>query len=215
EKERERELEEKRLKQEEDKQRKDKELKRDLEQKKRKLEEDRQRREKERERELEEKRLKQEEDKQRREKERERELAEKNRQEKLKQEVQKTLDTLKQNNKLQKQQQIEELNKQKAGADAAQAEMQGELDEYIKAITKKVNDSWLFQPNASLQVVYDLVLSETGKVLVVTLVEESGNRAYDESVEKAIRIASPLPVPKDSSFFQKTFGRGVSIKFKF
>ena len=193
EKERERELEEKRLKQEEDKQRKDKELKRDLEQKKRKLEEDRQRREKER----------------------ERELAEKNRQEKLKQEVQKTLDTLNQNNKLQKQRQIEELNKQKAGADAAQAEMQGELDEYIMAITKKVKDSWLFQPNASSQVVYDLVLSETGKVLVVTLVEESGNRAYDESVEKAIRIASPLPVPKDSSFFQKTFGSGVSITFKF
>ena len=49
----------------------------------------------------------------------------------------------------------------------------------------------------------------------IRLSKSSGNPAYDESVEKAIRIASPLPVPKDSSFFQKTFGRGVSIKFKF
>jgi hypothetical protein len=47
------------------------------------------------------------------------------------------------------------------------------------------------------------------------LIDSSGNPAYDESVKKAILIASPLPVPKEQPFFERTFGRGVSIEFKF
>ena len=190
---------------------------RELEEKKRKLEEDRQRKEKERERELEEKKSKLEEDKQRREEVRERELEEKKRQEKFQQEAQKTLDKLKQNDKLQKQRQTDELNKQQADADASQAAMQDELSKYKIAIKRAVEKKWAWNGTSTgLQVVYELVLSESGVVDDIRLSKSSGNPAYDESVKKAIQIASPLPLAGiKQSFFQKTFGRGVRIDFKF
>jgi colicin import membrane protein len=37
----------------------------------------------------------------------------------------------------------------------------------------------------------------------VKLAKSSGNRAYDEAVERAILKSSPLPLPEDRSLFRK------------
>ena len=49
------------------------------------------------------------------------------------------------------------------------------------------------------------------------LIGRAANLWYREIqfMKKAILIASPLPVPKEQPFFERTFGRGVSIEFKF
>ena len=220
-------------KREEEKQLKEKELKRQLQEKEskqevadeererkvveqnRKVEEDKKLKDKERERKLAEQNRKVEEDKQREEKDLKRQLEERERRVEEVQKLQATLDKNKQDQDLQRQQGIEELNKQKADAAVAEATMQDELNKYRNAIVKKVRENWNFEPRGSLRVIYQLRLSEAGDVVVIQLVKTSGDAAYDESVKKAIQIASPLPVPKDQSFFQKTFGTGVSIIFIF
>ena len=51
----------------------------------------------------------------------------------------------------------------------------------------------------------------------IKLAQSSGNAAYDESVRKAIQMASPLMRndPPDATFFQRYFADGVNIEFKF
>ena len=94
--------------------------------------------------------------------------------------------------------------------------MQDELSKYTQLIHDAVLDKWAFNGRKGLQVAYELVLSESGEVVSVRLGGSSGNEAYDESVRKAIQIASPLPLSGiKRSFFEKTFGRGVTINFKF
>lgn len=45
-------------------------------------------------------------------------------------------------------------------------------------------------------------LIPSGDVMSVVLIEGSGNSLFDESAERAVRKASPLPVPKDPSVFK-------------
>lgn len=45
-------------------------------------------------------------------------------------------------------------------------------------------------------------LIPSGDVMSVALIESSGNSLFDESAERAVRKASPLPVPKDPSVFK-------------
>ena len=52
-----------------------------------------------------------------------------------------------------------------------------------------------------------------GEVLDVTLIEASGNRAYDAAIERAIRSASPLPVPPANSELFPTF-RELKLDFR-
>jgi colicin import membrane protein len=51
--------------------------------------------------------------------------------------------------------------------------------------------------------IFDVTLLPTGEVLTAVQRKSSGNRAYDEAVERAIRKASPLPKPDDLSVFQR------------
>ena len=51
--------------------------------------------------------------------------------------------------------------------------------------------------------VFSVSLLPTGEVLTVRMKKSSGNRAYDEAVERAILGASPLPKPDDPSVFQR------------
>jgi colicin import membrane protein len=153
-------------------------------------------------------------------KERERLLAEaeKKRQEKLKKirETQKQLEKLEQSSSLTEKQSQDALQKQQSETRRLQAAMQDEIDKYSNQIKDKVLKNWAYSTDRSgLRVVYELVLSSSGTVVDLELIDSSGNPAYDESVKKAILIASPLPVPKEQPFFERTFGRGVSIEFKF
>lgn len=67
------------------------------------------------------------------------------------------------------------------------------------AIKRKVENSWLRPPSAAnrdLQAKVRVCLNESGSVLLVQVIESSGNDAFDRSVEAAVYRADPLPMPK-------------------
>jgi len=51
--------------------------------------------------------------------------------------------------------------------------------------------------------IFSVSLLPNGEVLTVRMKKSSGNKAYDEAVERAILGASPLPKPDDASLFQR------------
>jgi colicin import membrane protein len=53
------------------------------------------------------------------------------------------------------------------------------------------------------EAVFNVSLLPNAEVLNVRMRKSSGNRAYDEAVERAILAASPLPMPSDRSLFQR------------
>lgn len=71
-------------------------------------------------------------------------------------------------------------------------------------IKRKVTQNWNRPVSVSgklrCKIRIGLILS--GDVMSVVVVESSGNQLFDESAERAVRKASPLPVPKDPNVFQ-------------
>lgn len=68
----------------------------------------------------------------------------------------------------------------------------------IAAIQQKVARNWLRPPGAAeqgLKCVIRVRLGSSGSVLLVQVVESSGNGAFDRSAEAAVRKADPLPMP--------------------
>ena len=53
------------------------------------------------------------------------------------------------------------------------------------------------------EAIFDVTLLPTGEVLSAVRRKSSGNRAYDEAVERAILKSSPLPKPDDPGLFQR------------
>jgi len=51
--------------------------------------------------------------------------------------------------------------------------------------------------------IFNVSLLPNGEVLTVRMKKSSGNKAYDEAVERAILGASPLPKPDDATIFQR------------
>jgi colicin import membrane protein len=66
-------------------------------------------------------------------------------------------------------------------------------------IPVQVADAVAGNPDA----IFNVSLLPNGEVLTVRMRKSSGNRAYDEAVERAILGASPLPKPDDASLFQR------------
>ena len=80
------------------------------------------------------------------------------------------------------------------------------------AIKRKVQNSWLRPPTASdadLQATVRVRLNNNGSVLLVQVLNSSGNSAFDRSVVAAVNKADPLPMPKSptllSEFREFTF----------
>lgn len=53
------------------------------------------------------------------------------------------------------------------------------------------------------EAVFEVIQIPTGEVIDVRLRKSSGNRAYDDAVERAVRKSSPLPKPDDPRDFQR------------
>ena len=115
----------------------------------------------------------------------------------------------------------EEAAKQKAEAERkrkaeeaararAEAELQAQLEaervqsvlgEYIAYIADKVERNWR-QPQgtpAGLKCTVNVKLIPGGDVVSARVVQSSGDTLFDDSAEKAVLKASPLPVPDDPS----------------
>jgi len=83
---------------------------------------------------------------------------------------------------------------------AAQFAAEQEASEQARVmglIQAKVNRNWLRPPGTEgLKCTVRVRLGSTGTVLLVSVVESSGNVAFDRSVEAAVRKADPLPMPR-------------------
>jgi colicin import membrane protein len=60
------------------------------------------------------------------------------------------------------------------------------------------------------EAIFDVALLPNGEVLTVRMRKSSGNKAYDEEVQRAINAASPLPKPDQPSLFR----RELELKFR-
>jgi colicin import membrane protein len=71
------------------------------------------------------------------------------------------------------------------------------LNEYIARIQAKVRGNWILpaELQGNPEAVFDVVQLPTGEVLSIRIARSSGNRAYDNAVERAILKSSPLPLP--------------------
>jgi colicin import membrane protein len=98
---------------------------------------------------------------------------------------------------------------------AQQASMQARLvGEYKDRIMAKIKRFVIVPPDlaGNPQAEFDVVLLPGGDVLSVKLKRSSGLPAYDNSVERAIYKAQPLPLPPDPALFQDF--RELHLKFR-
>jgi len=111
------------------------------------------------------------------------------------------------------------LSKQQVAAEAArqrvaaQAAAQRLMNDAIGRISSHIRRFVIMPPDVAgnPQAEFEVSLIPTGEVLNVKLSRSSGNPAYDNAVERAIRKASPLPLPTDPSLV----GRFRELKLKF
>lgn len=101
-----------------------------------------------------------------------------------------------------------------AGPPAMSAVQQGEVDKYINMIRNKVhqnvNQQLCGSGNPELE--FAMALAPTGDIVgTPRMLKGSGITACDQSVERAILLAQPLPVPKEPDLFARF--RDLKLKF--
>ncbi|MDA1073963.1 MAG: cell envelope integrity protein TolA [Proteobacteria bacterium] len=86
---------------------------------------------------------------------------------------------------------------------------------YQAGIYQLVKANWSRPPSArnGMQAKVEVELIPTGDVVSVTIVQSSGNAAFDRSAESAVRKARRFVVPEDSSVFERHFRR-FSLLFR-
>lgn len=112
---------------------------------------------------------------------------------------------------LSKQRETAEAARQQVAAQAAaQARL---MNDAISRISSHIRRFVVMPPDVvgNPQAEFEVSLIPSGEVLNVKLSRSSGNPAYDNAVERAIRKASPLPLPTDSMLV----GRFRELKLKF
>jgi len=109
----------------------------------------------------------------------------------------------------------QELARQLEAEEQAQANELAtrEIDKYQVLIRQKVIRNWLKPPGSSKGLVSKVKvrLIPGGDVIDVKVIKSSGNAVYDRSVERAVRKASPLPLPKDPAIAARMY----DIEFNF
>lgn len=100
-------------------------------------------------------------------------------------------------------------------ADLRDAEADVETKTYAAAIREAIKREWSRPPSARLgmQARLRVDLVPSGDLLAVTLLESSGNPAFDRSAEQAVRKVERFDVPKESRLFEKSFRR-FTLLFK-
>lgn len=80
---------------------------------------------------------------------------------------------------------------------------------YFQAIYDQVVNNWSRPPSArnGMKALLRVDLVPTGDLVNVTVVESSGNSAFDRSAEQAVRKAGKFEVPKESALFESKFRR--------
>jgi colicin import membrane protein len=96
-------------------------------------------------------------------------------------------------------------------AAAREARLQTQRQQYIMQIAQKVENNWLRPATTSEGQSCDVIVTQTmrGDVIDVRLQSCTSDNAFQRSVERAVRKASPLPLPPNPDVFDRT------IQFKF
>lgn len=137
---------------------------------------------------------------------RQRQLAEKRRKQRKAAEAKRKRELLARRKALQQRLLQQQLSSEKKQLTHAQTvALRGAIDRYKAAILQAIKPYWLIpdSANARQTVVYLIILGDKGQVRSVRLVRSSGNTALDRSARTAIMRASPLPIPKDPTLFDK------------
>lgn len=136
-------------------------------------------------------------------------------QEQARQEEQRRQQQLAEEQALLERRQREQALAQQLQAEAAAAEAAKTAATHIDMIRAQIESAWRYPPavQKNQQVSVRLTLVPTGEVVQVEVVESSGNRALDRSVEQAVKRASPLPVPQDIRVFEQQF-RSFTMNFR-
>lgn len=103
-----------------------------------------------------------------------------------------------------------------AAAEAAQAAARGKvINEFIGRIRAKIRSNIVMPPDVpdDALAIFDVTLLPDGSVMFTKLKKSSGNDAYDNAVERAIKKSDPLPLPPDVTLFQRNF-RNLELMFK-
>jgi len=97
-------------------------------------------------------------------------------------------------------------------ARSASAARSKAIADYQARIRAKVRGNIVLPRNieGNPEAVFDVVQLPTGEVLSAKLRKSSGNKAYDEAVERAILKSSPLPKPEQAD----VFARELELKFR-
>jgi colicin import membrane protein len=140
-------------------------------------------------------------------KEREKEKAEKEKRERLEREAEKKKqDDAKKKREDDMRRAEEERAKREAdkAREAVAAARQSEMDRFVNGIKAKIRGRANIPDTVTGKpaVIMRIRILPGGEVLDATIERSSGNRVYDAAIERAVRSASPLPVPPaDSELF--------------
>jgi len=90
------------------------------------------------------------------------------------------------------------------------------VDDYVGRIEAKIKRNVVEPPDVldTMQAEFEVTLIPGGSVLNARLIKPSGNAAYDEAVDRAITKSQPLPLPPDSSLFNRFRELHVTIRPK-
>jgi colicin import membrane protein len=115
------------------------------------------------------------------------------------------------------QQMSQELNQESQAIrqQAASAERSRQIADYVGRIQQKIRGELRLPVNlqGNPEVVYRVDLLPNGDLIRLTLVQSSRQPAYDLEVERAIRKASPLPLPPDRDL-ASSFRSGLELHFR-
>ncbi|MFO1317357.1 MAG: cell envelope integrity protein TolA [Burkholderiales bacterium] len=103
-----------------------------------------------------------------------------------------------------------ERDAQRQAADAS-ARSKAEAD-WIRRIQAKVKGNVIVPADlpGNPEAIFEVVQLPTGEIIDTKVVKSSGNRAYDDAVQRAILKSSPLPRPDRADLFQRT----LTLKFR-
>ena len=97
--------------------------------------------------------------------------------------------------------------------DAAEASARSKAEaDWIRRIQAKVKGNVIVPSElaGNPEAIFEVVQLPTGEIIDTTLRKSSGNRAYDDAVQRAILKSSPLPRPDRPDLFQ----RALTLKFR-
>jgi TonB family protein len=89
----------------------------------------------------------------------------------------------------------------RAAASARSAELAAEKDRLIASIQRRIRGQWINQMNQhqDLTTTLKIQLDEGGEIVMIDVLESSGDETFDRQAKLAAQKSSPFPMPSDPS----------------